>query len=94
MISGVPDGDWYVSHVMDGSGSLREKNAERRICRCASSSSGSGVEAVALKSQAFRSILAVPPVVDTSAEWIRRREECGGMTGLEFEALKLKTGVK
>ena len=26
-----PNGDWYGTHAMDGSGSLREDNAERRI---------------------------------------------------------------
>ena len=73
---------------------MREENAEMMICRCASSRSGSGVEAIAPKSKVFRAILAASPVVDTSAEWIWRREECGVMTGLEFEALQLKVGVK
>ena len=48
---------------MDGSGSLREENEERRICRCASSRSGSGVKSVAPKSKAFLAILAAPPLV-------------------------------
>ena len=90
----APYGDWYGAHAMDGSGSLSEENAERRICRCASSSSGSEVEAAAPKSKAFREILAELPVVDTSVECIWRREDSGGTTGLEFEALQLKVAVK
>ena len=31
VIGGAPDGDWYRVHAMDGSGYLREENAERRI---------------------------------------------------------------
>ena len=67
MIIGAPDVDWYKSHAMDGSGSLREENADRRICRCAYSGFGSGVEAVAPKSEVFCTILVALPVADTSA---------------------------
>ena len=56
--------------------------------------SGSEVEVVAPKSEAFHAILAESPVVDTSAECICRREEFGGMTGMEFGALLLKIAVK
>ena len=37
------EGDWYGSHEMNGSGSLREDNAERKISRCADLRSGLGV---------------------------------------------------
>ena len=94
MIGGPPDGYWYVIYAMDGLGSLREDNEERRICLCASSRSGSGVEVVTPKSEALCASLAASPVVDASAECIWRREECDGMTGLEFEALQLKIRVK
>ena len=57
-------------------------------------SSGLGVEAVTLKIEAFRTSLAASPVVDNCAECIWSREDCGGMTGLEFEALQLKIAVK
>ena len=53
---------------MDGSVSLREENAERRVFCCASLRSGLGVEVVAPKSESFRASLAVSPVVDTIAE--------------------------
>ena len=79
---------------MDGLSSLREDNSESRIFSCASLRSGPGEEAAAPKSEAFREILAAPPVVDTSPECRWRREECGGITGLEFEALQLKIAVK
>ena len=79
---------------MDGLRSLREKNAERRIFRCVSSRSKLGVEDVDPNSEAFHASLAVLPVVDTSEECRWRREECGGMTRLEFEALQLKIAVK
>ena len=79
---------------MDGSVSLREENAERRVFCCASLRYGSGVEVVASEIEAFRMSFAASPVVDTSAECRCRREECGGMTGLEFEALQLKIVVK
>ena len=52
------------------------------------------MEAVTLKIEAFRTSLAASPVVDNCAECIWSREECGGMTGLEFEALQLKIAVK
>ena len=90
----APNGDWYGAHVMDGSGSLREENVERRICRCASSRYRSGMDDIAPKSEAFRACLAVSLVVDSSLECIWRREECGIMTGLEFEDLQLKIAVK
>ena len=45
------------------------------------------MEAVASKSDAFCGSLASSPVVDTITECIWRREECGGITGLKFEAL-------
>ena len=67
---------------------------ERRICRCASSRSGSGVEAIAPKSEAFRASLAALPLFGTSVKCIWRREECGDITGLVFEALQLKIAVK
>ena len=69
LISEYPDEDWYGAHAMDGLGSLREENVERRICRCASLRSGSGVEAVAPKSEAFRASLAALPILDTSARF-------------------------
>ena len=47
VIGGATDGDWYIVHAMDGSGSLREANAKRKIFRCASSRSGSGAEVIA-----------------------------------------------
>ena len=75
MIGRSPDGDWY--------------NAERRICRSASSSYGSGVEVVAPKSKEFRAILEASPVVDSSLECRWKREECYGMMWLEFEDLLL-----
>ena len=93
VIEGFLDDYWYGIHVMDGSGSLMGDNAERRICRCASSRSWSGVEVVAPKSAAFHASLAALPVFDASEECIWRREECGGTTGLEFEALQLKIAV-
>ena len=65
VIVGVEEGGWYSSHVMDRSGSLREENAERRTCHCASLRSGLGVESVAPNSEAFRAILAASPVVET-----------------------------
>ena len=87
MIGGALNGDWYRVHVMDGLGYLREDNAEMRICQCASSRSGLGVEVFAPNSEAFCAILEASPVVDASVECIWRREKCSGMTGLEFEAL-------
>ena len=65
---------------MDRSSSFREENEEIRICRCASSRYGSGVEVIAPKSEAFRASLAALPVVDVSVECIWSREECGGIT--------------
>ena len=94
MISGALDGDWYYVHAMNRLGSFREENEEKRICRCASSRSGSGVEVIAPKSEAFRTSLAELPAVDASADCRWRREERGVMTGLEFEALQLKITVK
>ena len=58
------------------------------------SRSGLGVEAVTPKSEAFRTILAASPVVDTSSECRWRMEECGGTKGMQFEALQLKIAVK
>ena len=94
VISGVPNGYWYGAHAMDRLNSFREENAERSVCRCASSRSGSGVEDVPPKSKAFRASVAASPVVDTSAECIWMREDCGDMTGLKLEALQLKIAVK
>ena len=94
VIVGAPDGYWYSVHAIDGSGSLRWDNVERRICRCDSSTSGSGVEVIAPKSEALHASLAVLPIADTSAECRWRKEECGDMTGLKFEDLQLKTAVK
>ena len=88
MIGGAPYGDWYEIYAMEGLELLREENADRRICFCASLRSGSGVKAVASKSEAFCAILEALPVVDTSAECRWRREDSGGMTRLEFEALE------
>ena len=51
------------------------------------------VEFVAQKIEAFRASLAALPVVYASVEFIWRREECGVMTGLKFEALQLKITV-
>ena len=82
VIGGAPDGDWYDAHAMDRLGSLRAENAERKICRCASSRSRLEVEAVAPKSEAFRASLAASLAVNTSAECRRRKEECGGTMGL------------
>ena len=50
VIGGAPDGDWYVSHAMEGAGYLREENAESSICCCDSLRSGSRVEAAVPKS--------------------------------------------
>ena len=94
MIGGAPNGDWYGAYAMDGSGSLNDENAERSIFRCASSRYGSGEAAVTPKSEVFRASLATLPVVDTSAEFRRRKEDCGGMEGLEFEALQFKITLK
>ena len=57
VIGGSPEGDWYSSYMVEGSGFLREENVERRIYCCASSRSGLGVESVDPKSKAFRTIL-------------------------------------
>ena len=94
VIGGAPDGYWYSVHAIDGSGSLRWDNVERRICRCDSSTSGSGVEVIAPKSEALHASLALLPIADTSAECRWRKEECGGTIGLEFESLLLKIAVK
>ena len=75
VIVGAPDGYWYGAHAMDRSGSLREDNAQRSICSCASSRSVSGVEAVPPKSDAFRASLEASPVVDTSVECRWSRED-------------------
>ena len=72
-IGGATEGDWYGYHAMDGSGSFREENTERRICRCDSSMFGSGVESNAPKRKVFRAILAALPVVETRLEWRWRR---------------------
>ena len=44
--------------------------------------------------EAFRVSFSALTVVNASEECIWRREECGGMAGLEFEALQLKIAVK
>ena len=67
---------------------------ERMICCCVSLSSGSGVEVVATNSEAFRMSLVSSPVVGANAECIWMREECGIMTGQEFEAFQLKIAVE
>ena len=63
LIVGALDRDFYDPHMVERSGSLREENVERRIFRCVSPRSGSGVGAVAPKSEAFRAILAASSVV-------------------------------
>ena len=93
-INGVPEGVCYSSHAMYGSGSLREDNVERSIFRCSALRSRMGVESVTHKSEEFHTILVAMPVVETRAECRWRREECGGMTGLEFEALQIIFIVK
>ena len=50
---------------MDGSGSLREDNAERRIFHCDSLRSGFGVKYDAPKIEAFCEILLALPIVET-----------------------------
>ena len=74
VIGGVSENKWYISHAMDRLRSLREDNVVRRIYCCASSRSRSGVEYVAPKNKAFRTILAASPVVETSTECRWRRE--------------------
>ena len=49
---------------------------------------------VAPKREAFVVILAAPPIIETRAKYRWRREDFGGMAGLEFEALRLKIVVK
>ena len=94
MIERTPNGDLYGVRAMDRLGYFKEENTKKRIFCCASSRSESGVEVVAPKSKVFCVSLAALPIVDTIAECRWRREECGGMTGLGFEALRLKTKVK
>ena len=55
---------------------------------------GRGVESVAPKSEAFRAIFLVSPVIENIAECRWRREEWGGMTETKFESLQLKIIVK
>ena len=55
---------------------------------------GQGWRLFAPKREAFRASLAALPVVNASADCRWRREECGGITALVFEALQLKTAVK
>ena len=93
-INGAPEGVCYSSHAMYGSGSLREDNVERSIFRCSALRSRLGIESVIQKSEDFHAFLAASPVVETRTECRWRREECGGMIGLEFEALRLKIIVK
>ena len=88
VIVGALDEDWYGAHEIDGSGYLREENAEKRICRCAYSRSGLGVEYIAPKREASHGSLVASPVVDIVAECIWRRGECGGITGTGFEGVK------
>ena len=52
------------------------------------------MDSVAQNSEEFCSILAAPHVVETRAECRLRRGNCGGKTGLEFEALRMKIVVK
>ena len=52
------------------------------------------MEYVDQNSEVFNTILAALPVAETRAESRRNMEDCGGMTGLEFEALRLKIIVK
>ena len=53
-----------------------------------------GVDSITHKSEEFHAILETRPVVETRVEYRWRREECGGITGLGFEALQVKTIVK
>ena len=86
VIGRVEEGHCYGFYAMDGSGSSREENSERRTCHCVSLRSGSGVEYVAPHSKVLYVILAASPVVKNGAECRWRREEYGSMMGLEFEA--------
>ena len=56
--------------------------------------SRSGVESVNKKSKESHAIFAASPVFETRVGCRWRREECGGMTGLEFEALQIIFIVK
>ena len=94
VINGAPEGGCYSSHSMYGSGSLREDNVERSILRCAALRSKLGVESITQKINAFHAILEATPVVESRAECRWRREECGCMKGLEFEALQKKIIAK
>ena len=93
-INVATEGSFYNSHAMYRLGSLREENMEKSICRCAASRYRSGMESVDQNSEVFNTILAALPVAETRAESRRNMEDCGGMTGLEFEALRLKIIVK
>ena len=94
VIGGALEGGWYSSHEMDRLGSLREYNRERISFRCAASMFGLGVKSITTEREAFRMILAALSVVKTRSECIWMIKECGGMMGLEFEALRLKIVVK
>ena len=52
------------------------------------------MEVVAPKSKVFHESLEASPVFDASVEFIWRREDCVGMTGLEYKALQLKIALK
>ena len=56
--------------------------------------SRSGVESVNKKSKESHAIFAASPVFETRVGCRWRREECGGITGLEFEAFRLKIIAK
>ena len=93
-INGAPEGGCYRSHAMYWSGSLREDNLESSMSCCAALRSMLGVESVTQKIKAFHTILVATPVVETRVEYRWRREEFDGITGLEFESLRLKIIVK
>ena len=57
VVGGAPNSDCYGVHAMDGLGSFRKDNAERRIFRSASSRSGLGMNGITPKSEAFRASL-------------------------------------
>ena len=87
VINVAPEGVCYSYHAMYGLGSLMEDNVDRSIFRCAALRSRLVVKSITHKSEDFHAILAASPVVETRVECRWRREECGGMIGLEFEAL-------
>ena len=73
---------------------MMEDNVDRSIFRCASLRFRMGVDSITHKSEEFHAILETTPVVETRVEYRWRREECGGITGLEFEALQIIFIVK